>query len=575
MVAELRAESLWEVPERRPEAEAGLQQELGISPLLAAVLVRRGFDSPEAAARFLNPELDGLHDPRLLPDYDKAESEILGAKERGETIFVHGDYDVDGVSSTALFSRFLGRIGCKVLTHVPHRMREGYGIHASAVDEAAKSGAKLFLTCDCGISAIEQVERAHAAGMRVVVTDHHTVGRELPAAEAVVNPHRSDSSYPFSDLSGAGVAYKVAMGIAATLGLPMTGFHRAFLDLAALGTIADVMPLLDENRVIARYGLEQIRESKKPGIRALLRESRIEERASLRTYDVSFGIGPRLNAAGRLDDAALSLQLLLAQDDAEAAPIARRIEELNTARRTEQDRIVEEALVQVAETGQADSTVIVVWGERWHPGIIGIVAGKLVDRFGRPSIVLSVDPESGKVRGSARSIAGFHMADAVRAHSELIEGGGHAMAAGFSGKAEELDDIAKSLASYGAERLKPEDLVRRTVVDAEVEAREADFAAAESLSALEPFGEANPEPAVVVRGVPVEGVKQTRNPDHPQLLIRPDGIGFLRAPAFGLGRRLSGVEGGFVADLLIQPSIDEWQGQRRLRWAVRDLKTAD
>lgn len=265
----------WIVGERDREAEGNLQRELGIPSLLAAVLVRRGFHEPAAADRFLNPRLDQLHDPRKLPDYEAAKNAILGAKERDELIFVHGDYDVDGVTSAAIFHRFLSRIGCRVHTHVPHRMREGYGIHLSAVEEAKTLGAKLFLTCDCGVGAHEQVEAAKEAGMAVVVTDHHSVGAELPAAEAVINPHRIDSVYPFSELSGAGVVFKLCEGLSREIGLDVANYHRAYLDLAALGTIADVMPLEDENRIIARFGLERLTETKKVGLRALMREASI------------------------------------------------------------------------------------------------------------------------------------------------------------------------------------------------------------------------------------------------------------------------------------------------------------
>jgi single-stranded-DNA-specific exonuclease len=295
----------WIVADRKPEAEQAIRERLGTRPLLGAVLAARGFGADETTEAFLDPGLERLHEPRLLPDFEPAMREILGAKERGETIFVHGDYDVDGISSTALFSRFLTAIECKVITHVPHRTREGYGIHASAVDAAAASGAKLFLTCDCGVSAFEQVDRAKEAGMRVVVTDHHTIGATLPRAEAVVNPHRSDSDYPFQDLSGSGVVLKLCAGIAEALGLPLEKFYRAYLDLAVLGTVADVMPLLGENRVIAKHGLKSLGETKKEGLKALIAEAGLADRAGegFRARDIGFGLGPRLNAAGRIDDA--------------------------------------------------------------------------------------------------------------------------------------------------------------------------------------------------------------------------------------------------------------------------------
>lgn len=563
----------WTLLPRDPDAEQALAGALGIRPLLAALLVQRGFSEPESAAEFLDPKLSQLHDPKLLPDYAPAVKEILGARERGELIFIHGDYDVDGVTSAALLSRFLSKIDCKVHTHVPHREKEGYGINEQMVEEAVRLGAKLFLTCDCGISAIDQVKRAKEAGMRVVVTDHHTIGEHLPDAEAVVNPHRSDSKYPFSELSGAGVVFKLCAGIAEELGLPLANYYRAYLDLAALGTVADIMPLRGENRIIAKFGLEQLRDSKKAGLRALMRESRLDERAAkgLKAWDISFVLGPRLNAAGRVDDAKLALELLMATNEQQAAPLARRIEELNTQRKTEQEQIVKEAIEQVLLTGQAENPVIFVWNEKWHGGLVGIVAGKLVETFHRPAFVATVDVESGKLRGSARSIEGFHLADAVRAHSEIMTGGGHAMAAGFGAQKELSETVHGALKAYGESQLTPEMLVKRHFADVEMTPDQIDFLSVEELERMEPFGEANREPVVWLRRVPVVEVKQTKNPAHPQLVVKVGG-GVAKAPAFNLGERFDGLRGGFEADLMVVPSIDEWQGVRRLQLRVRDFE---
>lgn len=567
----------WVIPERKPEVEARLQSELGVRPLLAAVLAQRGLDDPTTASEFLNPALSQLHDPRLLPDYDAAVREIMGAKERGDLIFIHGDYDVDGVSSTALFSRFLSKIGCSVHTHVPHREREGYGIHKAMVAEAAGLGAKLFLTCDCGISALEQVSAAREAGMRVVVTDHHTVGAELPDAQAVVNPHRKDSEYPFEELSGAGVVFKLCAGIAGELGVPVDSYYRAYLDLAALGTVADVMPLLGENRILAKYGLEQIAKSQKAGIKALIRESKLSERQNggLKAWDISFVLGPRLNAAGRIDDAALALRLLMSTDDAEATKLARTIEDLNERRKAEQQEIVAEAVAQVIETGQQENPVIFVYAEDWHPGLIGIVAGKLAETFHRPAFVATLDPETGRLKGSARSIPGFHLAEAIRANKEFLDGGGHAMAAGFSADFGHLSSIEEALRAHGLATLTPDDFVKKYVADLEAEPEALDFLSVQELDRMEPFGEANREPLVAVREARIVEIKPTKNPEHVQVFIRFESGETVRAMAFGLGGRLQGLTGGFEADLLVQPGIDEWQGSKRLSWRIKDFAIPD
>lgn len=568
----LSAGKRWIISARDFSAESRLRDQLGISSLVAAVLVARGYSDPTEAHTFLNPSLDDLHDPRLLPDYGPAVAAILGAKERNEKIYIHGDYDVDGVTSAALFSRFLTKIGCNVETHVPHRMKEGYGIHVSAVDAAAAAGAKLFLTCDCGVAALEQVERAKAAGMSVVVTDHHSLGDKLPNAEAVVNPHRQDSLYPFCELSGAGVAFKLCAGIAQELGIAAVHYYRAYLDLAALGTIADVMPLVGENRVIARFGLQQLSQTKKLGLQAMMRQAKIEPGTPLGGYHVGFVLGPRLNAAGRVDDAALALNLLLSTDVTESAKIAAEIEQKNQHRRDEQQRILAEAVELVREQNAHSKNVIVVAKPGWHTGIIGIVAGRLVEIFRRPTFVMSVDGD-GNCKGSARSIPKFHLADAIRSYPELMSGGGHAMAAGCAFPHERLGDVVDALHSYAGERLTEEDFVPMMWTDAEVTAEEVNRKAVEELACLEPFGCENPEPVLVARGVTLAEVAPTKKPEHVRALLRADNR-TVPAIGFNMGERIKTEMIGQKVDVAFQPSLDEWRGTVTLKWQIQDVREA-
>ena len=548
---------------------------LGVPSIVAAVLVNRGYSDPEAAAAFLNPSLDDLGKPESLPDFIAARDEILGAKERKETIYIHGDYDVDGVTSAALFSRFLQSIGATVITHVPHRIKEGYGIHLRAVEEAREQGAKLFLTCDCGVSAFEQVEAAKAAGMRVVVTDHHTIGESLPEAHALVNPHREDSEYPYEELSGVGVAFRLCEGLTTELGFKADHYRRAFLDLAVLGTVADVMPLTGENRIITRHGLVHLRETKKIGLKALLRESNVLEKAEgrLRARDIGFVLGPRLNASGRIEDAARSLKLLLTNDDVEAGVLARSIEEINRSRKEQQEKMIAEAVQRVIDDGLHEKYAIVVAQEGWHPGIIGLVAGRLVERFRRPAFVISINPETGEARGSARSIEGFHLADAIRAHKHLVAGGGHAMAAGFSANAMDIAEIAEAFHCYATERLTPEDFEIEFSVDAVVEPSEVSFASVSAMQSLEPYGAANCEPMFAIDTIKIANIKPTKNPLHAQVGLRAsDGKGpIINGTAFSMGERLSAFQPGFEAQILFQPVIEEWNGSRSMKWHVRHL----
>lgn len=572
-MAALKSPVRWITPARIEAEEISLQNELSIPRILAAVLIQRGFSDPAAAYKFLNPSLDHLHDPSLLPDYQEAIHEILGARERKEKIFVHGDYDVDGVTSAALYSRFLTKIGCDVHAHVPHRMKEGYGIHETAVLDAQATGAKLFLTCDCGISAHKQVALAKQLGMRVVVTDHHTVGEELPDAAAVVNPHRKGSKYPFPEISGAGVAFKLCEGLTRELGHSKEHYCRAYLDLAALGTIADVMPLLDENRVIAKFGLERIKDTKKVGLQALLRETELLDGPQpLTTRHVGWVLGPRLNAAGRIDDAALALRLLLETDEIQGALIARQIEQINSDRKTEQQKILDEAIEVVESEGLHERNVILVARPDWHPGVIGIVAGRLVEQFGRPAFVASIDPESGQCKGSARTIPGFNLAQAIHKHQHLLlSGGGHAMAAGFSVHVDQVAELAAALHEYAGSILTAEDFVITVQADLEVLCPEIDHASVEAISLMQPFGCENPAPTFLARGMSFVQVTPTKKPEHAQAILREgDGLA-VNCVGFGLGERMAELPSGFEADVLFQPEIDTWNGNRRLKWVIKDF----
>lgn len=569
-VAEVHG-SRWRITERNIEQESVLGKELGLPPLVSAVLIGRGLSRPDDVEAFLNPSLDSLHDPSLLPDYGPAVSAILAARDAGEKIYVHGDYDVDGVTSAALFTRFLGKIGCDVTPHVPHRMREGYGIHSSAVESAKRIGAKLFLTCDCGVSAFEQVAAAQEAGMKVVVTDHHEVGSEVPSAEAVVNPHRPESVYPFDQLSGVGVVFKLCAGITGELGHKKESFYRAYLDLAVLGTVADVMPLVGENRVITRFGLAQLASTRKAGLVALMDVSGArDKRLTART--IGFQLGPRINAVGRIDDAGLALDLLLTEDAAEARKLADILDQHNTDRRAEQNRMFEEAVIEAEVQVKAGSPVIVLAREGWHAGIIGIVAGKLVDRFSRPAFVVTID-EDGHARGSARSIEGFNLADAIEsAREHLSSGGGHEMAAGFSLDGDRLDALRETLGAHAGALLKPEDFLPQFHIDAVVSGDEAGPQAHTQLSRLEPFGQANPEPLFATRGARLLDVVPTSNPDHVRITVEAADGTVRKGMAFGIGRALSDLDQRDKLDLAFTLEENEWNGNKQFRWIVRDYR---
>ncbi|GMV35502.1 MAG: single-stranded-DNA-specific exonuclease RecJ [Fimbriimonadales bacterium] len=561
---------------RVQEADAGVVRELSesldLAELTARLLVNRGIRSPEQAQAFLSPQMSDLHDPMLLPDCGEAVKQIASALENKDTIFVHGDYDVDGITSAAIWTRCLRRLGGTVEPHLPHRQKDGYGFHRAGVERAKELGASLIITCDCGISAVEVVEYAHELGMRVVVTDHHEPGARVPKAEAVVNPLLPTSQYPFPYLAGVGVTFKVARALVAELGHPPESFDRAYLDLAALGTVCDIVPLLDENRVLARHGIARIAESKKLGLRALMRVAGIARTAEEMTArDVGFVIGPRLNAAGRMDDATDALRLLLTEDAKEASEIATRLDRHNRERQREQQRIFEEACHLVESQGLARHKLLLVANEGWNAGVVGIVASKLVDTYWRPALVGC--RSDGIVRGSARSIPRYDLFGALSELGDLfLTYGGHTMAAGFSFRAEHLEEVRRALAEHADRHLTDEDLIPEQVADAEVTPQEVTERFVEDVEDFRPFGLGNPEPLLLGRKVTLLKIEPTRNPLHPRVTLRGEGTNPIFGMAFGLGERLSEFGPGEEVEMLFEPTYDWWQGRRRLRWFVRAIR---
>lgn len=551
-----------------------LTQALGVPPLVAAVLVRRGFADPESAARYLDPSLDRLYDPELLPDYREAVQTIVSAVRSKELIYVHGDYDVDGVTSASLFAHCLEKLGANVHAHVPHRTKEGYGIHLDAVADAAERGAKLFLTCDCGVSAHDQIRQAREAGMVVVVTDHHEVLGELPeGAAAIVNPHRPDSSYPFPQLCGVGVAFKVCEGVVSEMGFPLDKFRRAYLDIVALGTIADVMPLVDENRVLVRHGLPLLAETRRAGLKALLKVADFKPGRAITARQVAFQIAPRINAVGRIDDAGVALRLLLTKDEAEAEVLATRLNELNTQRRAEQQAAVATAIAQLEQRAKPDRKVIVVANYGWHHGVIGLVAGDLCKRFHRPSFVIGIDGEG--ARGSARSIPGFHLGDVIKAHGDLIRGGGHAAAAGFSVASASIEALESALEAYAETILTPDMLQPCLELDAVVQPDEAGVLAYRALSAMEPLGHMNPPAGFASLDMKLVNLSPFANPAHARLRLQGSTGPQVDAVAFGIGEQLAELEPGAAIDVVFHPEENTYNGTTRFRWVIDHFRPSE
>ena len=567
----------WVLPETIDEQVKSLAGELGLHPLPARILLHRGYRTPEAASAFLSDKLVDLPDPFRMKGMAAATERLARALHQREKITLYGDYDVDGVCSTSLLAIFLRELGANPGTYIPHRLGEGYGLNVQAVERLAAEGTRVLVTLDCGITATAEISRARDLGVDVVIVDHHTVPETLPPAVAILNPHQPGCEYPTKTLCAAGVAFNLCVGLRKRL--RDDGFFatrkepnlRALMDLVAMATVADVVPLTGANRILVAHGLQELTAARRPGIRALKEVAGIEVDAPITAGQVGFRLGPRINAAGRLHDASLGLQMLTAESLEDARRLAKVLDSANAERQGIESTILTEALKQ-AES-RKDSRGFVLYSEGWHPGVIGIVASRVVERFHRPTIMVGVNDGVGK--GSARSIEAFHLFDAIASCSELLTRfGGHKYAAGLTIEADKLPAFREAFERIAMQRLSPEDLVPRCKVDAVVTPRELDERAVEALQKLGPFGQGNPEPVLALR----------RQVARPRVLTPKTGYGsahlklaLLDAPevdaiGFGMADRLSLVEG--PVDLAFQVGVDTFRGQRRVSLRLKDLRAA-
>ena len=548
----------WIFKTQEPGAAEELARELGLSPVAARLLCGRGLADPAAARAFL--EKAERFDPYLLRDMDRAVARIRAALKSGEKIAVYGDYDVDGVTSTALLVTCLRELGGDVCSYIPARQGEGYGLNAAALRRLAEQGCSLVITVDTGITATQEAQAARELSLSLVVTDHHQCAEALPECDAVVNPHRPDCPYPFKELAGVGVALKLAQALGAET--------EAYLDLAALGTVADVMPLVGENRTIVSRGLAQIGRSGRVGLAALIEESGLSDK-KIGAGTVGFTLAPRINAAGRMADASAGVELLLTEDTARAGELARELSAANAERQAEEGRILSEALARGAEF--AESPAIVLGADGWHSGVIGIVASRLVERFYKPVLLVSFDGEEG--HGSGRSVAGFDLAEALRAcEDSLVKCGGHAMAAGLTVTREAFPAFREAFLRYAGERLTEELLTPKVEIDATVTAAELTKGTVEELSKLEPYGMGNPTPTFAVLGAEMLELIPLSGGKHTKLELLVEGRRF-QALRFGLSPEALGYLPGERVDLVCTLDLNRFRGNETLQLMVRELRT--
>ncbi|MEJ2539683.1 MAG: single-stranded-DNA-specific exonuclease RecJ [Gemmatimonadota bacterium] len=561
----------WELSGAPDETRAArLAHELSLPVELCRILVARGHADSEAARRFLRPRVQHLTGPETLVDLPRAVQRIDEAVRSGEQILVHGDYDVDGVCAAALLTRWIRRLGGQVEAFVPHRMRDGYDLGAGGLARAREVGASLLITVDCGIVAHEAVAQARAQGIDVIVTDHHAPGASLPPAVAVVNPNRSDDGSNRGGLCGAGVAFQLCRALAETRGVPAEELLQD-LDLVALATVADLVPLRGENRVLVRFGLRALERTRKPGLRALLEVCGLE--GIPEAGKVGFTLAPRINAMGRMDDAGRALRLLLTEDPDEARQLASLADEVNGRRQDEDRRTLAEALELLeGEFDPERDWGVVLAREGWHPGVIGIVASRMVERLHRPVVLVALEGEGG--RGSARSIPGFHLHGALtRCAPFLRRFGGHAAAAGMELDRDRLDEFRAGFNQVVRGELDPELLRPSLRVDLEVDPGALTLELADLARYLGPHGIGNPRPVLLARNLRVDGAREVgRGHLKMRLGFRS---GSVDAIGFGLVERFPPSDWqGELVDLVFQLSVNEYRGRRTPQLKVLDVRRA-
>ncbi len=576
-------ETVWKLKKTSINDAQELAEQLVIPVPVASVMIQRGIDTPELAKDFFDLSPDKLHDPWLLPDINKVVDRLEKAIKDQEYIYVHGDYDVDGVTSTAVITHSLRLFGATFEYHVPHRIQDGYDVRVATVDKAIAAGAKILMTVDCGIVAFEAASYAKANGVDLIITDHHhpSDDHKIPEAIGVVNPNRHDSVYPFSGLAGVGIAFKTMLALGDRMGFDREKLMNELLDYVALGTVADVAPMIDENRILVFLGCQQLTKAEKPGVSELLKVAGVK---TVNTTSIGFFLGPRINAIGRMGDSAIALDLLLERVPTRAAYFADVLNKANESRQKKEKQTVEEAIALVGDV--SDQFVLVVAARGWHPGLIGLVAGKLAEQFSRPTLACTIN-EEGKAKGSCRSVRDFNILDALKSEkvwplfSRRSDGsvvcGGHAFAAGFEVPEKNLNDLRKELNAY-AEKVLNGEIEERKVydLDAGLLVSQLDENTYKYISKLAPFGSGNPEPMFLVRNAIVEKVEKVgADGKHLKLKIKSEKThskNIVSAIAWRKGDMAPAV--GDKIDLIGKLSLEEFRGRSELTLTVEDFKPA-
>lgn len=553
----------WQIYEEEQEKINKISIQYHINKLLASILVNRNIEEDKIEA-FLNPTRKSFHDPFLMPDMKKAVDRILKAMQNKEKIIIYGDYDVDGITSITVLKSFLEDRGVHVDSYIPNRLEEGYGLNKPAIEKIAENKYQLMITVDCGISGIEEIEYANSLGIETIVTDHHEVGDSLPNAIAIVDAKRKDNEYPCRDLAGVGVVFKLIQAIGIKLGLEEKEYLK-YLDIVCIGTISDIVPLVDENRAIAKLGLLLVRQTKNLGLQNLLMSSGYK---NIDSTTISFGVAPRINACGRMGHADEALNLFLSKDIYEVNELTKKLNEYNKIRQETEKNIYEDAVNQIEQNKLNEKNAIIVSGENWHHGVIGIVSSKITDLYFKPSILLCNEGEFSK--GSGRSIPGFDLHQALMQCQDTIDRfGGHAMAIGITIKTDKFQEFAEEFENV-AKEAKIDEIIPIINIDAKIELNEINKEMVESLKLLEPYGEGNKMPIFAFRNLKIDSIRALSEGKHIKLTLK-DNNNIINAIGFNLGKIAEDYRIGDKIDVVGTLEINSFNGVDSLQINIKDV----
>ncbi len=554
----------WQIYQTNEQKVEEIAKKYEINKLLATILVNRDITEKQTIEKFLNPKRNDFYDPYLMPDMKIAVERIIKAIEKKEKILIYGDYDVDGITSVTVLKSFLEERGITISEYIPNRLKEGYGLNKKAIEEIAKQGIQLMITVDCGISAVEEVEYANKLGIETIITDHHEPGNELPKALAVVDAKRKDNTYPFRNLAGVGVVFKLIQAIGTRLKLDEKKYLK-YLDIVCIGTISDIVPLVDENRVIVKLGLKLVKQTKNLGLREIIKSSGYNQ---IDSNTISFGVAPRINACGRMGHQEEALKLFLETEEKEVNQLTQKLNEYNKIRQETEKKIYNEAVEEIEKEKLYNKNTIVIMKKNWHHGVIGIVASKITELYFKPSILLCEEEENAK--GSGRSIPGFDLYEALTNCKEHIDRfGGHSMAIGINVKKDDFEKFRNKLENI-AEEKNIREIVPILKVDAQIYLDDINKEMVGSLKELEPYGEANKMPIFVFRNLKIDSIRALSEGKHLKLTLK-DNKNIVNAIGFNLGELANEYRIGDKVDVAGNLEINTFNGVENIQINIKDI----